>query len=156
VLSLSLQANIGLQVVGALARLGILNGSAEQTLANKWATQLAIRHHGLHARVSELSGGNQQKALIASRLANRPHVLVLQEPTRGVDVGARVEIHKSLRSVAEQGTGILWITSDVEEAVAVSDRVVVMREGTVAAELSGADKTQAAALAAATIDAVQR
>jgi ribose transport system ATP-binding protein len=152
VLTLSLQANIGLQVIGAIARFGLLKSAAERALATSYARQFGIRHHGFGARISELSGGNQQKALIASRLANRPHVLVLQEPTRGVDVGARAEIQKSLRSVAEEGTGILWVTSDVEEAVAVSDRVVVMRNGAIVAELSGADKTQAQALAAATIE----
>lgn len=155
VLTLSLQANIGLQIIAMLSRFGILKPLAERALASGYASRLGIRHHGLDARVSELSGGNQQKALIASRLANRPHVLVLQEPTRGVDVGARVEIHKSLRSVAEQGTGILWVTSDIEEAITVSDRVVVMRDGVIVAELSGADKSQAQALAAATIDSAE-
>jgi ABC-type sugar transport system ATPase subunit len=156
VLTLSLQANVGLQIIGLLARFGILKRLAERAIAASYASRLSIRHHGLEAMISELSGGNQQKVLIASRLANRPHVLVLQEPTRGVDVGARVEIHKALRSVAEQGTGILWVTSDIEEAIAVSDRVVVMRAGAIVAELSGADKTQAKALAAATIDSVEQ
>jgi ABC-type sugar transport system ATPase subunit len=153
VLSQSVQANVALQVTRALARWGLLNGAAERAVAASFVARLAIRHRRLEQKVVELSGGNQQKVLIASRLANKPSVLVLQEPTRGVDVGARVEIQRSMRAVAEEGTGVLWVTSDVEEVVAVSDRVVVMRDGKVVCELRGSDKTQARALAAATMDA---
>jgi ribose transport system ATP-binding protein len=80
-------------------------------------------------------------------------VLVLQEPTRGVDVGARFEIHQYLRSIAAQGTGILWVTTDVEEAVLVADRLVVLREGAIVAELTGDERTQGRALEMATRDA---
>jgi ABC-type sugar transport system ATPase subunit len=79
-------------------------------------------------------------------------VLVLQEPTRGVDVGARFEIHHYLRSIAEQGTAVLWVTTDVEEAVLVADRLVVLREGVVVAELTGKAKTQGQAVAMAAKD----
>ena len=100
--------------------------------------------------MAELSGGNQQKVLLASRLAPQPRVLVLQEPTRGVDVGARLEIHRFLRSISEGGTAILLVTSDVEEAVAVADRLVIMRDGRSVGELTGAAKTQGQALRLAT------
>jgi ABC-type sugar transport system ATPase subunit len=87
--------------------------------------------------------------LLASRLAARPHVLILQEPTRGVDVGARLEIHKLLREIASRGTAILLVTSDVEEAVTVSDRLLIMRDGAVVDELVGPSKTQGQALRSA-------
>jgi ABC-type sugar transport system ATPase subunit len=96
-----------------------------------------------------LSGGNQQKVLLASRMAAQPLLLILQEPTRGVDVGARVEIHKFLSGIAQQGRAILLVTSDVEEAVTVSDRLLIMRDGRVVGELNGVAKTQANAIALA-------
>ena len=108
-----------------------------------------MRYRRLAQRVAQLSGGNQQKVLLASRVAMSPRLLVLQEPTRGVDVGARVEIHKFLRTIADRGCGVLLITSDLEEAVAISDRLLVMREGRIVGELSGATRTQANAIALA-------
>jgi ABC-type sugar transport system ATPase subunit len=101
-------------------------------------------------RVDSLSGGNQQKVLLGSRLAAKPNILVLNEPTRGVDVGARAEIHRYLRDEAQRGVAILWVTSDVEEAVFVSDRLLVMRDGVVVGELRGDAKVQRRALALAT------
>jgi ribose transport system ATP-binding protein len=101
--------------------------------------------------VDSLSGGNQQKVMLGSRLEIHPVVLVLNDPTRGVDVGARAEIHQYLKDEAkERGTGVLWVTSDAEEAVIVSDRLLVMRDGEIVGELRGAAKTQANALALAT------
>jgi ABC-type sugar transport system ATPase subunit len=87
--------------------------------------------------------------MVASRLATRPSVFALQEPTRGVDVGARVELHYFLRDFAAHGVGILIVTTDVEEAIQVTDRLLVMRDGRVIAELAGEDKTQGRALALA-------
>jgi ABC-type sugar transport system ATPase subunit len=92
--------------------------------------------------VGQLSGGNQQKVLLTSRLAADPRVLVAHEPTRGVDVGARQEIHEALRVLSDAGTAVLVVTSDVEEVVDVSDRVVVIRDGRVVAELVGDAITQ--------------
>jgi ABC-type sugar transport system ATPase subunit len=103
----------------------------------------------LRQPVWELSGGNQQKVLLASRLAARPAALVLQEPTRGVDVGARLQIHRFLREIARTGAGVLLVTSDVEEAVTVSDRLLIMRDGAVVDELVGPSKTQGQALRSA-------
>ena len=95
-------------------------------------------------------GGNQQKVLMASRIAQKPRVLVLQEPTRGVDVGARVELHKLLRKLADSGTGQLVVTSDIEEAVQICDRLLIFREGRVTREFRDLNsETQSAALHAA-------
>jgi ABC-type sugar transport system ATPase subunit len=101
--------------------------------------------------VSELSGGNQQKVLLASRLLTQPSVLVLDQPTRGVDVGARAQIHAHLRRLAEAGMAILILTNDVEEAVIVSDRLLVLSKGSVCAELVGTEMTQERALQAVSV-----
>ena len=85
--------------------------------------------------MGELSGGNQQKVLLGSRLATNAKVLVLQEPTRGVDVGARLEIHRLLRELADQGTAELLVTSDIEEAVILSDRLLIIRQGRIVHEI---------------------
>lgn len=150
VLSLPIYANIGLLVLSRLSRFGVLWPKKERALAHLMVSRLQIRYRHLTQLVSELSGGNQQKVMVGSRLALEPALLVLHEPTRGVDVGARIEIHQLLREMAARGTAILLVTSDAEEAVSVSDRVIVIRDGLQVADLSGAVKTQAQALAFAT------
>jgi ribose transport system ATP-binding protein len=150
VLSLSIQANLTLLILGWISRFGIRSQQLESQRAAALAKRLSIRYRSLTQKTGELSGGNQQKVMVGSRLARQPTVFVLQEPTRGVDVGARLEIHKFLRELAVGGAAILLVTSDVEEAVIVSDRLLIMREGSVAAELSGVSKTQSQALAVAT------
>ncbi len=153
VMPLPVYANLSLLVLRLVSTLGWLRPSAEHRLAVELRDRMQIRLRSLAQPVSTLSGGNQQKVLLASRLAFQPKVLVLQEPTRGVDVGARFEIHQYLRSIAAQGMGVLWVTTDVEEAVLIADRLVVMREGVVVAELTGTGKTQGNALELATKDA---
>jgi ribose transport system ATP-binding protein len=109
-----------------------------------------LRARGLGQTVAELSGGNQQKVLVGSRLASRSRVLVLQEPTRGVDVGARLELHRLLRKLADDGTGTLLVTSDIEEAVILSDRLLVLRDGAIVHEIREPTRnSQAEALHAA-------
>jgi len=153
VMPLSVQANLSLLVLSLVSRFGWLRPSAERRLGERLRSRMRIRYRSSSQSVATLSGGNQQKVLLASRLAANPKVFVLQEPTRGVDVGARYEIHQYVRSIASQGTPVVWITTDVEEAVLIADRLVVMREGAVVAELTGDSKTQGRALEAATNDA---
>ena len=153
VMPLSVYANLSLLVLRLVSRFGWLRPKAERRLAVQLRDHMQIRLRSLSQPVSTLSGGNQQKVLLASRLVSQPRVLVLQEPTRGVDVGARFEIHHYLRSIAAQGMGVLWVTTDVEEAVLIADRLVVLREGAVVAELTGDSKTQGRALEMATKDA---
>jgi ABC-type sugar transport system ATPase subunit len=153
VMPLSVQANLSLVVLHSLSRLGLLQPAAEREMAGRMRDTLHIRLRSLSQPAATLSGGNQQKVVLGSRLLARPRVLVLQEPTRGVDVGARFEIHHYLRTLAEQGTAILWVTTDVEEAVLVADRLVVLREGKIVAELTGKAKTQGQAVAMAAKDA---
>jgi ribose transport system ATP-binding protein len=149
VLSLPLQANVSLLILRSLSRLGFVRRRAERASARLWTQRLSVRFRSLGQPTGELSGGNQQKVMVASRLATQPKLFALQEPTRGVDVRARVELHRFLREFASRGVGVLIVTTDVEEAVLVTDRLLVMREGAVIAELVGKSKTQGRALALA-------
>jgi ribose transport system ATP-binding protein len=149
-LETSIAANLSMLVLSRVSRWGFLNRLAERRNANEWRDRLQIRCRSISQEVGALSGGNQQKVLLGSRLVAHPSFLVLNEPTRGVDVGTRVQIHQYLKEEASRGTSVLWVTSDIEEAVLVSDRLLVMRAGAVVGELSGTRMTQANALALAT------
>jgi ribose transport system ATP-binding protein len=135
VLTLSVQQSFSLLVMRALSRFGVIAGRQEGATARRLASEVRLRARGLGQMVGELSGGNQQKVLVGSRLASRPNVLVLQEPTRGVDVGARLEIHRLLRQLAKDGTGALLVTSDIEEATILSDRLLILRDGAIVHEI---------------------
>ena len=149
VLLLSIQANLVLLILRRFSRWGIIRRRHEQTTALDLARTFDVRYRTLRQNVGQLSGGNQQKVLLASRMAVQPRLLVLQEPTRGVDVGARVEIHRFLADIARRGCAVLLVTSDVEEAVVLSHRLIIMRDGSITGELSGPTKTQANAIALA-------
>jgi ABC-type sugar transport system ATPase subunit len=150
VLGLPVRRNITLMILRSLSRLGIINDRAEAAVADELVRKFDVRFRGADQPVERLSGGNQQKVLLASRVAARPRYLVLHEPTRGVDVGARVEIHRLLAGVADGGCATLIVTSDVEEAVTVPDRLIVIRDGRIVGELSGYQMTQANAISLAT------
>ncbi len=149
VLLLPVHANIVLLILRQLSRWGIMRPRQEQATANDLARRFDVRCRRLSQKLGQLSGGNQQKVLLASRMAVDPELLILQEPTRGVDVGARVEIHRFLTEIAQRGCAVLLVSSDVEEAVVVSHRLIVMRDGSIIGELSGPSKTQADAIALA-------
>lgn len=149
-LRLSVADNISLSNLRLVSRAGIVSPSRQRRLVSPLVDLLRIRLRATNQRVEELSGGNQQKVLLAGRLAQRGAVLVLEEPTRGVDVGSRAEIHDALRRLATEGVGILLFSSDVEEIVSVCHRVLVVRGGKIVTELTGRERTQANAVAAAT------
>lgn len=149
VLTMSVQENLGLLIMNALSRCGFMRARAEQRAALDWTGAFNVRFASLRQPAGELSGGNQQKVMVASRMATAPHLFVLQEPTRGVDIGARVELHRFMRETAAEGVGMLVVTTDVEEAVLLADRLLVLRNGAVVAELAGAGKTQGRALSLA-------
>jgi ribose transport system ATP-binding protein len=133
-----------------LSRYGIIRDSVEARSFQRWRERLSIRsRNDPKQAMGTLSGGNQQKVLLARWLERNSQALVLIEPTRGVDVGARADIYRSLRELASQGVAVLAVTSDYEEAVQVADRAYVMSKGHVAAELVGADITTGRLLAAA-------
>jgi ribose transport system ATP-binding protein len=127
---------------GRLARHGVITRSREAAAYRRWHEELGIRSRNDPAQpLATLSGGNQQKVLLGRWLERGSRVLVLIEPTRGVDVGARQEIYRSIRALARGGVGVLVATSDYEEVVQVADRAAVMARGRVVAELAGDDIT---------------
>ena len=136
-------------VTDKVSRGGVMARRRERGLAARLIERFGVRTRSPRQPVGELSGGNQQKVLLASRLAAEPNLLVLHEPTRGVDVAARSQIHELVVRTARSGTAVVVITSDVDEAVAVGDRLLVIRKGLVAADLRGPGKTKAAVLMAA-------
>jgi ABC-type sugar transport system ATPase subunit len=132
-----------------LSRTGWIRKRNETHLVKKAATKFQIKHRSLEQPVGTLSGGNQQKVLLARWLEMDPKFIILDEPTRGVDVGAKAEIHRLISSLADQCKAILLISSDLPELLALSDRIVVLDRGRTAAEFDGATATQEQILLAA-------
>lgn len=145
---LSIATNIAMSDSPGLSRVGFINTRAVHSLAEQSRGRLRIRCHSVNSAVSTLSGGNQQKVLLAKWLARNPKVLILDEPTRGVDIGAKDEIHNLVRELANAGAAVLLISSELTEVLALADRILVMREGLIAGEFA-AGASQEAVLAAA-------
>lgn len=146
-LDLSIAQNISVLNLKALTgQLGLVNAKGEADLARDFSQRLNIRMSGIDTPVSSLSGGNQQKVAIAKQLAVQPKVILMDEPTRGIDVGAKSEIHQLLRELAKSGIGIVVISSELPELLGLCDRVIVIREGTVAGELSADDMSEEAVI----------
>lgn len=131
----SVAANLTLAMFKRLSSFGFLRRQTLETTASTWVDRLQIRTPGVSTAIGALSGGSQQKVLLARWLAAEAQVLVLEEPTRGVDVATKAEIYRLLNEMVCAGAAVLVITSDIEEAALVSERVLVMRQGTVAADL---------------------
>jgi ribose transport system ATP-binding protein len=150
VLPFSIQQNITLPLLKkSLSRGTVVSPKAERDLASAYMTDLRIKAPSPAEIVGNLSGGNQQKVVLAKWLATDPEVLIFDEPTRGIDVGARAEIYLIMNRLAEAGKTILMISSDMEELIGMSDRVIVLREGAQAGTLGSHDITQEAVLALA-------
>ena len=135
---LSVRENIALAVLPRVSRGGLVSDRKIDAIVEKFMTRLRIKASSPHQRVGDLSGGNQQKVLLARLLATAPKVLLLDEPTRGIDVGAKAEVQALVDELAAEGLGVLLVSSDAEELIEGSDRVVVLRDGVVVGELSGA------------------
>ena len=144
-----MSANLTLGILKSLTRFSLLSAQQEHLLAQRWIRNLDIKAASLEAPVETLSGGNQQKVVVGKWLATSPRVLILDEPTRGIDVGAKAEIHRLIRGLAGQGVAILLISSDLPEVLSLSDRVLVMRNGVIAGELADGKVTQEQVLALA-------
>ncbi len=149
VLPMSVRANLCMTVLPSLTRGGLLSTKREETLARKLVTDLRVKTANTRLPAQALSGGNQQKLVIGKWLATHPRLFILDEPTRGVDVGAKAEIYKLIRKVAASGMAILVISSDLPEVLLLSDRILVMRGGTIAGELHRHEATQEKLLALA-------
>jgi ABC-type sugar transport system ATPase subunit len=135
VLGSTVRENIVLTVLSRLTRLGLLKSRAEATLVDRLIKELQIVTPSRNAVVRTLSGGNQQKVVIAKWLARRPHVLILDEPTRGVDVNAKAQILTILDRLATEGVAIIFISSELEEVVAISHRILTMAHGRIVGEM---------------------
>ncbi len=149
-LPLSIRRNISLPSLPQLSRMLFVREGEEKAMTNAAAAQVDIRAPSLEIEVGNLSGGNQQKTVLAKWLSRDPILLVFNEPTRGIDVGAKVEIYHLMRELAEQGKAIVMVSSDLLEVLGMSDRIVVMHRGQIAAELSGATATEEEIMRAAT------
>ena len=149
-LPMSMVTNISLPMLREyLSAFGLVNQKAEVATAEQYQRQLSIRTPSVHLEAEKLSGGNQQKVMLSKWLNTRPQLLILDEPTRGIDVGTKVEVHHIINDLAGQGLGIILISSDLPEVLAMSDRILVMREGRQMGIFSRAEATQEAILTAA-------
>jgi ribose transport system ATP-binding protein len=135
VVELSVEENVSLATLSRLQRLGLMDRARERAQTLHWIERLSLRPPEPRKVVRELSGGNQQKVVIAKTLATEPAVLLLDEPTRGVDVGARAELYDVIDALSRRGLGLLLSSSDTEELLRLSDRILVFRDGRVATEL---------------------
>jgi rhamnose transport system ATP-binding protein len=149
ILPFSVAANIALPNLAALAPRGWCRSRDEAQLASHWIGKLAIKAHGPEQPVNNLSGGNQQKVVIAKWLARKPGVLILDEPTKGIDVGAKAAVHAVTSEFARDGGGVLMISSDLPEILGMSDRVLVMRRGRLRGEFTRGQATAEVLLRAA-------
>ncbi len=142
ILPLSVAENMALVQLERLARGGLVDAQAERALAQRWIDALKVKVGSPDACVDTLSGGNQQKVALARWLARDPRVLILDEPTQGIDVAGRAEIHRLIRELADKGLAVLLISSDLPEVLALSDRIAVMRRGQLAGVLEREAATQ--------------
>jgi ribose transport system ATP-binding protein len=149
ILDLSLRANISLPSARRLGRWGFVRGRAESALAQRLVDELRIKTTGLGQKAMLLSGGNQQKVVLAKWLGARTDILILDEPTRGIDVAAKVEIYHLMNRLAGAGAAVLMISSELPEVLGMSDRILVMHEGRLQAEFAMPGATQAQVLGAA-------
>ena len=149
-LEMALKMNITVAGLGRWSRAGFVNGRQEQAVAMEGVRSLSIHAAGVDQPVKSLSGGNQQKAVLARWLALRPRILILDEPTHGIDVGSKAEIYQIMSRLAESGVSILLISSELPEILRVSDRIIVMHEGTIRATLNREAATQERIMAYAT------
>jgi ribose transport system ATP-binding protein len=155
-LDMPIAANISALAVEQVAtRLGIVDDTRELEQARRLGKSLNLRYDDIRQPASSLSGGNQQKVAIAKMLSVRPKVILLDEPTRGVDVGAKAEIHRILRALAQDGVGILVISSELPELIGVCDRVLVVREGEITGEVAGDRMTEENIMYLASIEPAQ-
>ncbi len=138
ILSAPIQDNIAIANLGAVSSGGWVSGRKVSELARRALGELQIKARGPRQPVGQLSGGNQQKVVLAKMLARRPRVLLMDEPTRGIDIGTKAEIYRLIRELVAHGTTVIAVSSDLPELIGISDRILVLHEGRVAGELDAA------------------
>ncbi len=147
--------NASVVIVRQLTKLGFVNRKKEVEIATSFVEKLEVKTPSLRQEIGKLSGGNQQKVVLARWLAAKPKVLILDEPTRGIDVGAKAEIYRLIDELANEGFGIMFISSELPEILQLSDRIYVMQNGRITGEINGADATEESILELAMADELQ-
>ncbi len=150
VATMKVKENVSLAILESLSRVGFISLRKEKGLAKEYVEKLAIRTPSIDQQVANLSGGNQQKVVVAKWLASRPRVLILDEPTQGIDVGTKAEIHRLMSELAGQGMCIIMISSELPEILGMSDRILIMRRGSIVGELDRDVATKERIMALAT------
>jgi len=150
VMDTTIEKNVALTHLDKLGRFGVIGRGSERKLASDWATRLQIKLHDFGDLVGTLSGGNQQKVVLAKWLSTNPTVLIIDEPTRGIDVGTKAEVHRLMSELAGQGLAVLMISSELPEVLGMADRVLVMHEGRLTGALSRAAADEESILRLAT------
>jgi rhamnose transport system ATP-binding protein len=146
----SIERNVALASLGKVERLGLIPPGAERRFTKDWALRLQLKYSRLTNPVWTLSGGNQQKVVLAKWLARRPSVLIVDEPTRGIDVGTKAEVHRLLSDLAADGVAVLMISSELPEVLGMADRIVVLFEGRVSRAFDRAEADEDSIMRAAT------
>jgi rhamnose transport system ATP-binding protein len=150
VMELGIDRNLALASLARLRRFGLIRRRDERRLTRDWAQRLQVKFGRIGNAVATLSGGNQQKVVLGKWLARDPSLLIIDEPTRGIDVGTKSEVHRILDGLVGKGMAVLMISSELPEVLGMADRVLVMHEGRIAAEFDRADATEDAIMRAAT------
>jgi rhamnose transport system ATP-binding protein len=148
-LELSIARNMSLTVLGRLVRHGLISARSETALTADWGQRLRLKASDLDAPVGTLSGGNQQKVVLGKWLATQPKVLIIDEPTRGIDVGAKAEVYRTLAELVREGMAVLMISSELPEVLGMADRVLVMHEGRISADIARAEASEERVMSAA-------
>jgi rhamnose transport system ATP-binding protein len=150
VMDMSIAQNVALASLGRLSHFGLITSSVEQRFASDWGGRLQLKYGRLTNPVTSLSGGNQQKVVLAKWLSRTPSLIIVDEPTRGIDVATKSEVHRILVELARSGVAVLVISSELPEVLTLADRILVMREGRIVAEVPRADASEETIISAAT------
>jgi rhamnose transport system ATP-binding protein len=150
VMDLSIDHNVALASLARLRKHGLIRRASERDLATKWSAKLQLKFARIKNPVATLSGGNQQKVVLAKWLARHPTMLIIDEPTRGIDIGTKAEVHHLLDQLVSEGVAVLMISSELPEVLGMADRVLVLREGRLVAELARSEADEASIMRAAT------
>jgi rhamnose transport system ATP-binding protein len=148
-MDLGIDQNVALASIWQLSAFGLIRRSSERALASTWAERLQLKFGRMKNPVATLSGGNQQKVVLGKWLARGPSLLIIDEPTRGIDVGTKAEVHRILDGLVADGMAILMISSELPEVLGMADRVLVLHEGRMTAELSRSEANEDSIMRAA-------
>ncbi|HET7838408.1 MAG TPA: ATP-binding cassette domain-containing protein, partial [Rectinemataceae bacterium] len=155
-LDLSIAKNISVMDLSLVASLGLIQARAETELAERYSGEMQIKLANVAQKANSLSGGNQQKVLISKLLSVEPKVVIMDEPTRGIDIGSKAQIYHLLRRLASEGIGVIMISSELPEIIGVCDRVAVMYEGRICGILEGDDVNERSIIQMACLSSEER